>query len=216
MEFDDKNENNENSGNKILNHLDKKELEIISEEKNINCSEENTNNKFNKTLSKNKSENKNKNKNLKYSPKNLFEKEENFENENKIENKTWDLMHCLSDTKDKNITIEEEMQINSNNNINNNLLSKSYNAITDLKAFKEGIDKNKLEYPLSNRSNISDQIKEGKDREKNKETLSKKGALKILELLTSKKKEKEEIEKKKEELIIETFKKIMKINYYFN
>ena len=126
MEFDDKNENSENSENKILNRLDKKELEIISEEKNINGSEENTNNKFNKTLSKNKSENKNKN--LKYSPKYLFEKEDNFEYENKIENKTWDLMHCLSDTKDKdkNITIEEEMQINTNNNINNNLLSKSY------------------------------------------------------------------------------------------
>ena len=65
MEFDDKNDNSENNENKIL----KKELEIISEEKNINCSEENTNNKFNKTLSKNKSENKNKN--LKYSPKYL-------------------------------------------------------------------------------------------------------------------------------------------------
>ena len=40
----------------------------------------------------------------------------------------------------------------------------------------------------------------------NKALSSKKGALKILELLTSKKKEKEEIEKKKEELI-ETFNK---------
>ena len=201
MEFDDKNDNSENNENKIL----KKELEIISEEKNINCSEENTNNKFNKTLSKNKSENKNKN--LKYSPKYLFEKEENLENENKTENKTWDLVNCLSDTKDKNITIEEEMQINSNNNMNNNLLSKSYSEITDLKAFKEGIDNNKLEFPLSNRTNISDNSKEEKAKEKNKESLSKKGALKILELLTSKKKEKEEIEKKKEELIIETFKK---------
>jgi len=213
MEFDDKNENSENSENNILNRLDKKELEIISEEKNINGSEENTNNKFNKTLSKNKSENKNIN--IKYSPKYLFEKEDNFENENKIENKTWDLMHCLSDTKDKdkNITIEEEMQINTNNNANNNLLSKSYSEMNDLKAFKEGIDNNKMEYPLSNRSNVSDKIREGKDKEKNKESLSKKGALKILELLTSKKKEKEEIEKKKEELIIETFKKARNDNY---
>ena len=208
MELDDKNDITEN---KILSQRDKKgELEIISEEKNVNCSEENTNNKcFKKSAFSSINKTKNRNKNLNYSPKFLFEEEENLENYNKIENKTCDLVNCLSDTKDKNNIIDEEMQINSNinsNNINNNL-SKSYNEITDLKAFKEGIDNNRIELPLSNRLNLSDKNIEGQEKEKNKETLSKKGALKILALLTSKKKEKEELEKKKEELMIETFKK---------
>ena len=97
------------------------------------------------------------------------------------------------------------MQIKANINVNN--LSKSYNEIKEIKSVKEGIDNNKLELPLSNRLNLSDKFRETKEKEKNKESSSKKGALKILELLTSKKKEKEELEKKKEELMIETFKK---------
>ena len=81
----------------------------------------------------------------------------------------------------------------------------------EIKLNKEIIDNNinnnnKIELPHSTRLNSSMKLKDDKDKNKNKELSSKKGALKILELLTSKKKEKEEIEKKKEELI-ETFNK---------
>ena len=100
MDSSDKNENKENI---TLNQLDKKgELEIISEEKNINCSEENSNNKCLKKLEEfsvgNPDNEKNK---LKYSPKYLFENVENLDNDNNNEIKTCDLMNYLSDTKDK-------------------------------------------------------------------------------------------------------------------
>ena len=200
MDSVDKNEN------KILSQRERKgELEIISEEKNINGSEENTNIKLNKKSGKSSRNNtNNKNNKIQYSPKYLFKNEDNYENEGYNVNKI-ELMNYLSESKEKDIIIEEEMQIKSN--IERNILSKSYNEINELKSFKEEIDNNKIELPLSNRLNINDKSKEEKEKEKNKESSSKRGALKILELLTSKKKEKEEIEKKKEELIIETFKK---------
>ena len=209
------NEQNEidNNNNNIVSQRDKSgELEIISEEKNINGSEENTNNKGYKisgTSNKNNSYKKNK---LNYSPKFLFENEDNLILDDKNENDVCDLMNYLSDDNEKNKNINEELQKKSNenqNDINKNKLSKSYNEIKEIKFTKEEIDNsinNKIELPLSNRLNLSSKLKEDKEKQKNKVLSSKKGALKILELLTSKKKEKEEIEKKKEELI-ETFNK---------
>ena len=74
-------ENNSNINN-ILSQRDKSgELEIISEEKNINGSEENTNNKgFKKSGTSNKTntEKEKENKMLNYSPKFLFENEDNL------------------------------------------------------------------------------------------------------------------------------------------
>ena len=216
MESYDKNENNENQ---IISQRAKKgELEIISEEKIINCSEENTNKNYNKK-SVNSSINNSRNRNmLNYSPKYLFEKDENLEYHHKKINKTCDLINYLSESKDKNNnTIEEEMPTNSDINKNmNNILSKSYNGLKDVKILKEGIDNNnKKEFPLTSRLNLDEKLNESKEKEKNNKELSKKGALKILELLTYKKKEKEELEKKKEELMIETFKKARNENDIF-
>ena len=100
MESFNKNENNENL---ISSQRDnKEELEIISEEKIMNCSEENTNNKWNRK-SANSSINYSKNRNrLNYSPKYLFENDENLEYHHKKINKTCDLMNYLSASKDKN------------------------------------------------------------------------------------------------------------------
>ena len=194
---------NENENNIILSQRDKSgELEIISEEKNVICSEENTNQKgFKKSETPSITNSKQKN-NLKHSPKFLFENEENEMNEAKKENDDCDLMNYLSDDNDKNVNIKEE-----NNKKEKNNLSKSYNQIKEFIRPKEEIENNKIELPLSNRLNISGKFGEDNEKEKNKESLSKKGALKILQLITSKRKEKQEIEKKKEELIIETFKK---------
>ena len=228
METNEKNEidNNNNVNNyNILSQRDKSgELEIISEEKNINGSEENTNNKKNKKSDNNTSNKTNsykKNK-LNYSPKFLFENDDNLISDEKNENDVFDLMNYLSDDNEKNKNVlNEEMPIKSNVNINDinninininkNKLSKSYNDMKEIKLNKEIIDNNinnnnKIELPHSTRLNSSMKLKDDKDKNKNKELSSKKGALKILELLTSKKKEKEEIEKKKEELI-ETFNK---------
>ena len=203
-------ENNSNINN-ILSQRDKSgELEIISEEKNINGSEENTNNKgFKKSGTSNKTntEKEKENKMLNYSPKFLFENEDNLLPEEKNENDNGDLMNYLSDDNEKK---EIRTYTNLNEiNINKNKLSKSYNEIKDAQLNKENMDNNnnyKIELPLSNRLNLSMKLKEDKEKDRNKALSSKKGALKILELLTSKKKEKEEIEKKKEELI-ETFNK---------
>ena len=203
-------ENNSNINN-ILSQKDKSgELEIISEEKNINGSEENTNNKgFKKSGTSNKAntEKEKENKMLNYSPKFLFENEDNLLPEEKNENDNGDLMNYLSDDNEKK---EIRTYTNLNEiNINKNKLSKSYNEIKDEQLNKENMDNNnnyKIELPLSNRLNLSMKLKEDKEKDRNKALSSKKGALKILELLTSKKKEKEEIEKKKEELI-ETFNK---------
>ena len=193
----------EKENNNILSQRDKSgELEIISEEKNVICSEENTNQKcFKKSETPSITNSKQKN-NLKHSPKFLFENEENELNEDKKENDVCDLMNYLSDDNYKNVNIKEE---NNNRGINN--LSKSYNQIKEIITPKEEIENNKIELPLSNRLNISGKFGEDNEKEKNKESLSRKGALKILQLITSKRKEREEIEKKKEELIIETFKK---------
>ena len=48
-------------------------------------------------------------------------------------------------------------------------------------------------------------IKKKVKKKKKKKTCSKKGALKLLELLMSKKREKEEVDKMKEEIMIQTF-----------
>ena len=162
MESYDKNENNENQ---IISQRAKKgELEIISEEKIINCSEENTNKKYNKK-SVNSSINNSRNRNmLNYSPKYLFEKDENLEYHHKKINKTCDLINYLSESKDKNNnTIEEEMPANSDINKNmNNILSKSYNGLKDVKILKEGIDNNnnKKEFPLTSRLNLDEKLNE--------------------------------------------------------
>ena len=198
----------EKDNNNLLSQRDKSgELEIISEEKNVNCSEENTNQKgFKKSEASSITNSKQKN-NLNYSPKFLFKNEENELNDDKKENDICDLMNFLSDDNDKNINIKEEKESKVNNNKEKNNLSKSYNQIKEIITTKEDIEKNELELPLSNRLNISGKFGEDNEKETNKESLTKKGALKILQLITSKRKEKEEIEKKKEELIIETFKK---------
>ena len=113
----------------------------------------------------------------------------------------------------KNLKEDEKVKKNINNTIINKL-SKSYNDINIIKLAKEETDNNnRLPQPLSNRLNLSMVSNEPIEKDKIKESSSKKGALKILELIASKRKEKEEIDKKKEELMIETFQKATNNNF---
>ena len=206
MELDDNIEKDENM---IINQRNKiGELEIISEEKNGGCSGENTNNKFNKKSNLSSKKNTDHKKDLKYSPKLLFDNKRNILEENN-ENDTYELMNYLSDDNEKNTNLKEDEKVKKNiNNTIINELSKSYNDINIIKLAKEETDNNnRLPQPLSNRLNLSMVSNEPIEKDKIKESSSKKGALKILELIASKKKEKEEIDKKKEELMIETFQK---------
>ena len=85
--------------------------------------------------------------------------------------------------------------MSKNNNINN-----EEEIISDYK--------NKLTISLNNKDNIDEEIE--KDKEKERQLSSQKGAMKILQLLITKKQEKEEIEKVNEENLIEKFKKARK------
>ena len=200
-----KEESNKNNNSNLNQREEKKELEIIAEEKNINFSEENGKNKANnKSISSSISNSYNKN-NIKYPSNFLLENDDN----NKI-----NLINYLSDGEEKNININEEKIIKSNNKEKNSNLNQDLIKInkSEKKEKKENDNdiKEKSEPPLSNRLNININLKKSTDnliKEKEKKSSSKQGALKILELITSKKKEKEIIEKKKEELLIETFKK---------
>ena len=106
--------------------------------------------------------------------------------------------------KNKNIEEKGENKLNENIKDDNAKIDNSDNKNDNDNNIKEQIsqeEENKL-----NMSNCSknDEIKD-ENKEKGKQSSSKTGALKILELLRSKKKEKEEIDKKKEEIMLETF-----------
>ena len=91
-----KEESNKNNNSNLNQREEKKELEIIAEEKNINFSEENGKNKTNnKSISSSISNFYNKN-NIKYPSNFLLENDDN----NKI-----NLINYLSDGEEKNINI---------------------------------------------------------------------------------------------------------------
>ena len=111
-----------------------------------------------------------------------------------------------------NKEIENQKNEEKLNNLDeNNSGKKSENNKSNKKENEEVSfdNKNKLNISIKSKENKEEENninkKNEKENEKEKQSSSKKGALKILELLMSKKKEKEEIDKKKEEIMIETF-----------
>ena len=117
----------------------------------------------------------------------------------------------VNDKKRSGVIQLNNFKLNNSCNIVNLNISKEDEILNE--------HKNKLTISLGNKDIIKDKNDSTKEEEKEKEKekelenekdrliSSQKGAMKILQLLISKKQEKEELEKKKEEIYIETFKR---------
>ena len=112
---------------------------------------------------------------------------------------------------------EEEINIKENNsekeNENNEIKKETEFNNIEIKnnekqnenTYENNTNKEEIEEIPSDNNKLNISMKHKENKEVNKQNSSKKGALKILELLMSKKKEKKEIDKKNEEIMIETF-----------
>ena len=133
----------------------------------------------------------------------INEKKEN-NSENKNEKYLPEIPYLKENKEEENINKERKrsgvIQLDNFKMSKNNTINNEEEVINDCK--------NKLTISLNNKDNIDEEIE--KDKEKERQLSSQKGAMKILQLLISKKQEKEESEKIKEENLIEKFKKARK------
>ena len=164
-------------------------IEFSSYEGNENNNDNNRNEEY--FINKNIIDFQNKNIKIKQNEK----EEKNFENKN--EKYKSEIPFIKENIEEENLNTEKKrtgviqlnnFKINKNNNIVDNNKGEIVNS-----------HKNKLTISLTNKEKI--------EKEKEKQLSSQKGAMKILQLLISKKHEKEENDKKKEEYLIKNFKK---------
>ena len=220
--FNQKNDNdtinirqNESSGEKNNNIINS------SENQNTDDKQDNNNNDANYVLEENSNDNNSFKKNIKVNllhKENFKKDEEKYSNNNNVNEEAKndnEISNKKANNQNDNKMLYSENSNKSNDNSDEYKSNKKIQSPGEIRVNKIKLNNNinKDDEAINKRKNnlsMSLNIKHNNSNEignENKQLSAQKGGMKILQLLISKKQEKEELEKKKEEIYIETFKR---------